>query len=130
LGKAIPYGVYDIDLHEAWVSVGISRDTAEFAVEAIRRWWKQLSKERYGRPPRLLITANSGGSNGNRNRLWKFELQCWGSQTQPIANWLAALFRKAEFLGSHSRPFGTMGGFVGQRGGSAEVAERKRVRSL
>jgi hypothetical protein len=84
LGKAIPYGVYDIDLNETWVLVGISRDTAEFAVEAIRRWWKQLGKERYGRPPRLLITADSGGSNGNRNRLWKFELQRLADETGMI----------------------------------------------
>jgi hypothetical protein len=54
LGKEIPYGVYDIDLNEAWVSVGSSRDTAEFAVEAIQRWWKQLGKERYGRPPQAV----------------------------------------------------------------------------
>lgn len=63
LGKAIPYGVYDIDSNEAWVSVGISRDTGEFAVEAIRRWWRQLGKKRYSMPKRLLITADSGGSN-------------------------------------------------------------------
>ena len=75
LGKAIPYGVYDIHQNEAWVSVGISRDTAEFAVEAIRRWWKRLGKKRYQDARRLLITADSGGSNGNRNRLWKYELQ-------------------------------------------------------
>jgi transposase len=75
LGKAIPYGVYDIHQNEAWVSVGISRDTAEFAVEAIRRWWKRLGKKRYGSAERVLITADSGGSNGNRNRLWKYELQ-------------------------------------------------------
>lgn len=75
LGKAIPYRVYDIDLNEAWVSVGISRDTGEFAVEAIRRWWRQMGKKRYPRPKRLLITADSGGSNGHRNRLWKYELQ-------------------------------------------------------
>ena len=75
LGKAIPYGVYDIHQNEAWVSVGISFDTAEFAVEAIRRWWKRLGKKRYGKVKRLLITADSGGSNGSRNRLWKYELQ-------------------------------------------------------
>jgi len=81
LGKAIPYGVYDIDSNEAWVSVGISRDTGEFAVEAIRRWWRQMGKKRYAKPKRLLITADSGGSNGNRNRLWKFELQRLADQT-------------------------------------------------
>lgn len=81
LGKAIPYGVYDIESNEAWVSVGISRDTAEFAVAAIRRWWKRLGKKRYKRPKRLLITADSGGSNGHRNRLWKYELQRFADKT-------------------------------------------------
>ena len=69
LGKAVPYGVYDIEENEAWVSIGVSSDTAEFAVEAIRRWWHELGKERYLRPSRLLITADSGGSNGHRNRI-------------------------------------------------------------
>lgn len=81
LGKAIPYGVYDIDCNEAWVSVGISRDTGAFAVEAIRRWWHRLGRKRYTKPKRLLITADSGGSNGHRNRLWKFELQRLADQT-------------------------------------------------
>ncbi len=81
LGKAIPYGVYDIGLNEAWVSVGISRDTGEFAVEAIRRWWRQMGKKRYPKPKCLLITADSGGSNGHRNRLWKYELQRLADQT-------------------------------------------------
>ena len=74
-GKAVPYGVYDLEQNEAWVSVGISSDTAEFAVESIRRWWKRLGHRRYPQARRLLITADSGGSNGNRNRLWKLELQ-------------------------------------------------------
>jgi len=81
LGKAIPYGVYDIDKNEAWVSVGVSRDTAEFAVEAVRRWWKTLGKKRYPKSKRLLITADSGGSNGHRNRLWKHELQQLADET-------------------------------------------------
>lgn len=81
LGKAIPYGVYDIKRDEAWVSVGISSDTAEFAVEAIRRWWKKLGSTRYTNPKRLLITADSGGSNGHRNRLWKYELQQLADET-------------------------------------------------
>lgn len=81
LGKAIPYGVYDIHENEAWVSVGVSRDTAEFAVEALRRWWKKLGQKRYGQSRRLVITADSGGSNGNRNRLWKFELQKLADET-------------------------------------------------
>jgi hypothetical protein len=84
LGKAIPYGVYDIKSNEAWVSVGISRDTGEFAVEAIRRWWRRMGKKRYKRPKRLLITADSGGSNGHRNRLWKYELQRLADQTGMI----------------------------------------------
>jgi hypothetical protein len=75
LGKAIPSGVYDIGHNEAGVSIGITHDTAEFAVEAIRRWWKQLGRKRYRSPKRLLITADSGGSNGSRNRLWKAMLQ-------------------------------------------------------
>ena len=84
LGKAIPYGVYDISKNEAWVSVGINHDTAEFAVASIERWWKQLGKKRYNKPSRLLITADSGGSNGNRNRLWKHELQRLANQTGMI----------------------------------------------
>ena len=84
LGKAIPYGVYDIKSNEAWVSVGISRDTGEFAVEAIRRWWRRMGKKRYKKPKRLLITADSGGSNGHRNRLWKYELQRLSDQTGMI----------------------------------------------
>ena len=84
LGKAIPYGVYDIKSNEAWVSVGISHDTGEFAVEAIRRWWRRMGKKRYKKPKRLLITADSGGSNGHRNRLWKYELQRLSDQTGMI----------------------------------------------
>jgi len=84
LGKAIPYGVYDIKSNEAWVSVGVSRDTAEFAVEAIRHWWKRLGKNRYKKTKRVLITADSGGSNGHRNRLWKYELQRFADQTGMI----------------------------------------------
>jgi transposase len=74
-GKAVPYGVYDIASNEAWVSVGISSDTAEFAVAAIRQWWKRMGRKRYSAASRLLITADSGGSNGSRNRLWKVKLQ-------------------------------------------------------
>lgn len=74
-GKAVPYGVYDLGHNEAWVSVGISSDTAEFAVESIRCWWKRLGRRRHPQATRLLITADSGGSNSSRNRLWKMELQ-------------------------------------------------------
>jgi transposase len=84
LGKAIPYGVYDLNHNEAGVSVGITHDTAEFAVEAIRRWWRRLGKKRYRSPRRLLITADSGGSNSSRNRLWKLELQRFADETQMI----------------------------------------------
>jgi transposase len=84
LGKAIPYGVYDLNHNEAGVSVGITHDTAEFAVEAIRRWWRRLGKKRYGEPRRLLITADSGGSNSARNRLWKVELQNFSDETGMI----------------------------------------------
>lgn len=84
LGKAIPYGVYDLNHNEAGVSVGITHDTAEFAVEAIRRWWRRLGKKRYQSPRRLLITADSGGSNSSRNRLWKLELQKFADETQMV----------------------------------------------
>jgi len=74
-GKAVPYGVYDIGQNEAWVSVGISSDTAEFAVAAIRQWWQRMGAKRYATASRLLITADSGGSNSSRSRLWKLTLQ-------------------------------------------------------
>jgi hypothetical protein len=75
LGKAIPYGVYDILNNQGWVSVGIDHDTAEFAVNSIRRWWKQMGHRRFPRASELLITADGGGSNGSRSRLWKASLQ-------------------------------------------------------
>jgi hypothetical protein len=84
LGKAIPYGVYDLTHNEAGVSIGITHDTAEFAVEAIRRWWSRLGKKRYRSPRRLLITADSGGSNSSRNRLWKHQLQEFADETGMI----------------------------------------------
>jgi transposase len=74
-GKAVPYGVYDIQHNEAWVSIGISGDTAQFAVAAIREWWKRLGRRRYKAIRRLLITADGGGSNSARGRLWKLEIQ-------------------------------------------------------
>lgn len=83
-GKAVPYGVYDIGQNEAGVSVGISHDTAEFAVAAIRRWWQKLGRKRYAGAERMLITADSGGSNGSRNRLWKLELQRLADETGMI----------------------------------------------
>jgi transposase len=80
-GKAVPYGVYDLRHNEAWVNVGISSDTAEFAVESIRCWWKRLGRRRHRQATRLLITADSGGSNSSRNRLWKVELQKLSNET-------------------------------------------------
>jgi hypothetical protein len=75
LGKAIPYGIYDLALNQGWVSVGIDHDTAEFAVESIRHWWLAMGQLLYPRSKHLLITADCGGSNGYRNRLWKLKLQ-------------------------------------------------------
>ena len=75
LGKAIPYGVYDLANNEGWVSVGIDHDTAAFAVNAIRRWWTRMGRHRFPRARTLLITADGGGSNGPRSRLWKWALQ-------------------------------------------------------
>jgi hypothetical protein len=75
LGKAIPYGVYDVGENQGWVSVGIDHDTARFATEAIRRWWKKMGVKRYRDAKALLITADGGGSNGSRCRLWKIALQ-------------------------------------------------------
>lgn len=75
LGKVSPYGVYDIEKNEAWVSVGISHDTAEFSVNSIRAWWNEMGKRLYRTADSLLITADGGGSNGYRLRLWKLELQ-------------------------------------------------------
>jgi hypothetical protein len=75
LGKGIPYGVYDEATNTGWVSVGIDHDTAAFAVETVRRWWRHMGNKVYPRAKRLLITADGGGSNGSRCRLWKVELQ-------------------------------------------------------
>jgi hypothetical protein len=75
LGKAIPYGVYDVGANEGWVSVGIDHDTAEFSSQAVLTWWKKLGSPRYPRAKKLLITADGGGSNGSRSRLWKYSLQ-------------------------------------------------------
>jgi transposase len=75
LGKATPYGIYDLQKNVGWVNVGIDHDTAEFAVESIRRWYKHLGKELYPNAKDIFITADGGGSNGSRNRLWKYCLQ-------------------------------------------------------
>ena len=75
LGRASPYGIYDIGDDKGWVSVGIDHDTAAFAVNAIRTWWVNMGQERYPHAHTLTITADGGGSNGSRVRLWKVELQ-------------------------------------------------------
>jgi hypothetical protein len=75
LGKAIPYGVYDLASNEGWVSVGIDHDTAQFAAASIRRWWTEMGSQRFPHASELLITADGGGSNSSRNRLWKKSLQ-------------------------------------------------------
>jgi hypothetical protein len=75
LGKVAPYGVYDLTANEGWVNVGITHDTAEFAVESIRRWWSRMGSQVYPGAKELLVTADSGGSNGSRTRLWKVCLQ-------------------------------------------------------
>jgi len=81
-GKASPFGVYDIAANEGWVNVGVDHDTAAFAVESIRRWWNNMGKKRYAnKAKRLLITADCGGSNGCRVRLWKVELQKLANET-------------------------------------------------
>jgi hypothetical protein len=81
LGKVAPYGVYDIAANQGWVNVGIDADTAAFAVESIRRWWERLGRARYPEARRLVITADCGGSNGARVRLWKRELQRFANET-------------------------------------------------
>jgi transposase len=80
-GKAIPYGVYDLSRDEGWVSVGVDHDTASFAVHAVRRWWKVMGRPAYPDVDSLLITADAGGSNGPRVRLWKWELQKFANRT-------------------------------------------------
>ena len=81
LGRAAPYGVYDIGANTGWVSVGVDHDTASFAVETIRRWWYGMGKAVYPKAEQILITADSGGSNGARLRLWKVELQKLADET-------------------------------------------------
>jgi hypothetical protein len=90
LGKAIPYGVYDLACNEGWVSVGIDHDTAEFACASIQRWWSEMGSDRFPRAKELLITADGGGSNSSRNRLWKKSLQS-------LANALGLALRVCHF---------------------------------
>jgi hypothetical protein len=75
LGRAVPYGIYDLAANAVWVSVGIDNDTAAFAVQTLRNWWRDVGRIRYPNAKRLLITADGGGSNGSRVQLWKRELQ-------------------------------------------------------
>jgi len=84
LGKAIPYGVYDLSENQGWVSVGIDHDTARFAAEAIRRWWRKMGSKRYRDAKELLITADGGGSNGSRSLLWK------------VASWFVSVISRRE----------------------------------
>jgi transposase len=81
LGRATPYGVYDLGLNAGWVNVGMDHDTAAFAVESIRRWWNTVGRSQYPKAKRLLISADGGGSNGSRVRLWKWELQQLADET-------------------------------------------------
>jgi hypothetical protein len=81
LGKAIPYGIYDQTADTGWVCVGVDHDTAEFAVETLRRWWQKMGRQVYPDATKLLITADGGGSNGSRCRLWKLELQGLSDET-------------------------------------------------
>ena len=81
LGRATPYGIYNLARNTGWVNVGVDHDTAVFAVESIRRWWRSMGRAAYPQATRLLITADSGGSNGSRLRLWKLELQKLADET-------------------------------------------------
>ena len=81
LGRATPYGVYDLGRNAGWVNVGIDHNTAAFAVESIRRWWNEVGRPQYPEAKRLLISADGGGSNGSRVRLWKWELQQLADET-------------------------------------------------
>lgn len=82
LGKAIPYGIYDLSRNTGWVNVGIDHDTAAFAVESTRRWWLSMGAEAYPEAKRLMITADCGGSNGYRTRAWKYELQRFADESR------------------------------------------------
>jgi hypothetical protein len=86
LGKVIPYGVYDVSANQGWVSVGIDHDTARFATQEIGRWWDKMGGTGYPHADELLITADGGGSNGSRNRLWTVTLQDLATQlAMPIS---------------------------------------------
>ena len=80
IGKAVPYGVYDVNRNEGWVSVGVNYDTAQFAVSSIRNWWIEMGKKQYEATKRIYINADGGGSNSSRSRLWKVELQKFATE--------------------------------------------------
>jgi hypothetical protein len=100
LGKAIPYGVYDMTDNSGWVSVGITHDTAQFAVNSIRRWLEKMGRGRYPKANRLLITADCGGSNAARTRLWR--QNCKSSPTRPVSRCRFAIIRPAPRNGTRS----------------------------
>jgi hypothetical protein len=99
-GKAVPYGIYDMGNNHGYINVGINHDTGEFAVASIRRWWQHLGHKRYPNSQRLLITADAGGSNGYRLRLWKVELQKFADATDltiiPLAESLPTGYEQME----------------------------------
>ena len=99
-GKAVPYGVYDLARNAGWISVGIDHDTASFAVHAIRRWWNRMGRNAYPDTTALLITADAGGSNGSRVRLWKWELQQFA--IAPDSRSRSAIFRPVRAGGTRS----------------------------
>ena len=101
LGKAIPYGVYDVAANAGWVSVGTDHDTAEFAIAAIRTWWIKVGSLAYPKARRLLITADGGGSNGHRTRLWKTELARLADATSACRS-PAATYRQGRRSGTKS----------------------------
>ena len=82
LGKAIPYGIYDLSRNEGWVNIGINHDTAQFATNSIRRWWLEMGQNNFPKATRLLITADAGGSNSHRGRLWKVCLRELSNELQ------------------------------------------------
>jgi hypothetical protein len=86
LGQVAPYGVYDITANTGWVNVGTDADTGQFAVESIRRWWNLMGRSGYPGATRLLITADSGGSNGSRLRLWKTQLAALADETSRLGH--------------------------------------------
>jgi len=93
LGKAIPYGVYDLAANQGWVSVGIDHETAAFAVASVRHWWQQMGQPRYPTATELLITADGGGSNSSQSRLWKTELQRLADETRQVVHLRVSRYR-------------------------------------